>query len=264
MTRSSARRTRSAGASSRPSTPTSRSPTRASDLVCQDTGIAVYYVRVGEQLPAPPGPHRGGPARGHPAGDARPSAALEHRSHPDPKADRRQHRPPHPPRPLGVRARLGRARHEVRAEGVRLREHELPEDARPGRRREGDQARSCSTRSSAPAGSPARRASSGVGIGGSADLAMYLAKEAIARPVGHAQPGSRRRRARARPLRAPERDRRRPDGPRRRHHGALGARRAGPHAHHPEPGRRQLPVLGRAPGDGARLGRRRRRAGPGR
>ena len=97
----------------------------------------------------------------------------------------------------------------------------------------------------------------GVGIGGSADYAMYLAKEAITRPIGTRN---------ADPLVAqledelygpPERDRHRPDGPRRRRHRPPVPHRARGHAHDPQPGRRQLPVLGRAPRE--RAHRRRRR-----
>ena len=66
----------------------------------------------------------------------------------------------------------------------------------------------------------------------------------------HAQRGSSGRRARGRPLRAPERDRRRPDGPRRRRDRAVRARRARGHPHDAESGRGQLPVLGCAPSIG--------------
>ena len=84
----------------------------------------------------------------------------------------------------------------------------------------------------------------GVGIGGSADYAMHLAKEAIARPVGTRNPD---------PLVAQLEDElkdllnetgHRPDGPRRRRHRPPVPHRACGHAHDPEPGRRQLPVLG--------------------
>jgi fumarate hydratase subunit alpha/L(+)-tartrate dehydratase alpha subunit len=49
----------------------------------------------------------------------------------------------------------------------------------------------------------------GVGIGGSADYAMYLAKEAIMRPIGTRNRRSDRRAARGRAVRPPERDRHR-------------------------------------------------------
>ena len=87
----------------------------------------------------------------------------------------------------------------------------------------------------------------GVGIGGSADYAMYLAKEAIMRPIGTRNPDPLVARARGRAVRPPERDRHRPDGPRRRRDRAAVPHRARRHAHDAEPGRRQLPVLGRAP-----------------
>ena len=86
----------------------------------------------------------------------------------------------------------------------------------------------------------------GVGIGGSADYAMHLAKEAIARPVGTRNPD---------PLVAQLEDElydllnetgHRPDGARRRRHRAPVPHRARRHAHDPQPRRRQLPVLGGA------------------
>ena len=54
---------------------------------------------------------------------------------------------------------------------------------------------SCSSRSSAAGGKPCPPGIVGVGIGGSADYAMHLAKEAIARPVGtrNSDPARRRR-----------------------------------------------------------------------
>ena len=52
----------------------------------------------------------------------------------------------------------------------------------------------------------------GVGIGGSADYAMYLAKEAIARPIGTRNADPHVAQARGGALRAAERDRDRPDG----------------------------------------------------
>ena len=94
----------------------------------------------------------------------------------------------------------------------------------------------------------------GVGIGGSADYAMHLAKEAIARPVGTRNPDplvaqledelldSSTRPASARWASAATS----PCSP---------SRRARRHAHDPQPRRRELPVLGRA----SRIGTRRRR-----
>ncbi len=103
----------------------------------------------------------------------------------------------------------------------------------------------------------------GVGIGGTADYAMYLAKEAITRPGRHAQLRPARRRARGRALRPPERDRNRPDGPRWRRDRAPVPHRARRHAHDAEPGRGQLPVLGGAPRLRACRRRRLRRVRPG-
>ena len=91
----------------------------------------------------------------------------------------------------------------------------------------------------------------GVGIGGSADYAMYLAKEAITRPIGTRN---------ADPIVAQLEDElfgllnetgHRPDGPRRRRHRPQLPHRARRHAHDAQPGRGQLPVLGRAPRDRA-------------
>ena len=87
----------------------------------------------------------------------------------------------------------------------------------------------------------------GVGIGGSADYAMYLAKEAIMRPIGTRNPDPLVAQLEDELFGAPERDRHRPDGPRRRRHRPAVPHRARRHAHDAEPGRRQLPVLGRAP-----------------
>ena len=129
-----------ASASSRRSTATSASPTASENLVCQDTGIAVYTCRVGEHFPLHPGADLRGAARRHRARDDRASAALERGAHDHAREHRPEHRLPAADRALGVRRRLGRPRREVRAEGLRLREHELPEDVRPRRRREGDQA----------------------------------------------------------------------------------------------------------------------------
>ena len=232
-------------------------------LVCQDTGIAVYYVRVGENFPLHPvrieEALREGTRRAtldHPL-----RSNTVHTLTRKPTGDNTGHRIPHVhwefvPDWDGLDIKCV-------PKGSGSENMSFLKMLVPGGRREGDQGVRARLgrrrrREAVPAGIV------GVGIGGSADLAMHLAKEAIARPVGNAQPGSRRRRSRARPLRPPERDRRRPDGSRRRHDGALGARRAGPHAHHAQPRRRELPVLGRPPGDGARLGRRRDRAGQGR
>ena len=86
----------------------------------------------------------------------------------------------------------------------------------------------------------------GIGLGGSADYAMHLAKEAIARPVGTRNSD---------PLVAQLEDElydllnetgHRADGPRRRRHRPAVPHRARRHAHDPQPGRRQLPVLGGA------------------
>ena len=88
-------------------------------------------------LPAPPGAHLRGPARRHRARDDRASAALERGAHDHAREHRAEHRLPAADRALGVHRRLGRPGREVRAEGLGLREHELPEDVRPGRRREG-------------------------------------------------------------------------------------------------------------------------------
>ncbi len=104
----------------------------------------------------------------------------------------------------------------------------------------------------------------GVGIGGSADYAMHLAKEAIARPVGTLEPGSARRPAGGRVVRPSERDRHRADGSRRRRDRALGSYRACGHPHDAESRRGQLPVLGGATRLCSHRRRRRRRVRAGR
>ena len=92
----------------------------------------------------------------------------------------------------------------------------------------------------------------GVGVGGSADYAMYLAKEAIARPVGTTNADPEVAKLEREFYRAPQPDRYRPDGPRRRRDRPRVPRRARGHAYDPQPGGRQLPVLGRAPRERAR------------
>ena len=79
-----------------------------------------------------------------------------------------------------------------------------------------------------------------------------------------AERGSAGRRARAGADGAAQRDRHRADGPRRRRDRAPRPRRARGHAHDAQPRRRQLPVLGGAPRERARHRRRRRRLRPGR
>ena len=71
---------------------------------------------------------------------------------------------------------------------------------------------------------------------------------------GHAQPRPARRDTRGRAQGSPERDGRRADGTRRRRDRPLGARRARRHAHDAEPRRRELPVLGGAARVRARCG----------
>ena len=83
-------------------------------------------------------------------------------------------------------------------------------------------------------------------------------------PGRDTQPRSARRPARGRAVRPPERDRGRTDGARRRRDGALRPHRARGHAHDPESGRRQLPVLGRAARVRTRQRRRHRRVRAGR
>jgi L(+)-tartrate dehydratase beta subunit len=79
----------------------------------------------------------------------------------------------------------------------------------------------------------------------------------------HPKPRSRRGEARGRALRPSERDRHRADGPRRRRHRPPVPRRARGHAHDPEPGRRELPVLGGSARVGAHRRRRDHRLRPG-
>ena len=224
------------------------------NLVCQDTGIAVFYVRVGERFPL------------HPARieialrDGTRRATLEHplRSNTvhtltrKATGDNTGHRIPHihwefvpdwdgldvkcVPKGSGSE-NMSFLKMLVPADGVKaIKRFVLDSIVGAG-------------------GKPCPPGIVGVGIGGSADLAMHLAKEAIARPVGTHNDDPDVAALETRPLRAPERDGRRPDGPRRRHDRARGARRAGPHPHHAEPRRGELPVLGRPPGHRPHRGR---------
>ncbi len=76
----------------------------------------------------------------------------------------------------------------------------------------------------------------GVGVGGTADLCVHLAKVAATRPLGSQLRGSRRRRAGGPALRGGEPARRRTAGARRRRDGLRRARRARGDSHHDEPG----------------------------
>ena len=162
------------------------------NLVCQDTGIAVYTCRVGEHFPLHP-------ARIYDAlkaGTER--ATVEHplRSNAVHTITREntgpEHRPPAPDRALGVRPGLGRA--DVKcvpkgsgSENMSFLKMCVPADGVKG-------IKQFVLESIVGAGGkPCPPGIVGVGIGGSADYAMYLAKEAIARPVGtrNADPSSR-------------------------------------------------------------------------
>ena len=152
-------------------------------LVCQDTGIAVYYVRVGEQFPLHP-------VRIEEAlRDGTRRATLDHplRSNTvhtltrTPTGDNTGHRIPHVhwefvpdwdgldikcvPKGSGSE-NMSFLKMLVPADGVRaIKAFVLDCVVGAG-------------------GKPCPPGIVGIGIGGSADLAMYLAKEAIARPVG--------------------------------------------------------------------------------
>jgi tartrate/fumarate subfamily iron-sulfur-dependent hydro-lyase alpha chain len=156
-------------------------------LVCQDTGIAVYYARVGERFPLHP-------ARIEAAlreGTRR--ATLEHplRSNTvhtltrEPTGDNTGHRIPHVhwefvagwdgldikcvPKGSGSE-NMSFLKMLVPADGVKaIKRFVLDSVVGAG-------------------GKPCPPGIVGVGIGGSADLAMHLAKEAIARPVGTHNP----------------------------------------------------------------------------
>ena len=205
-------------------------------------------------LPASPGPDLRGAARRHRPRDRRAPAPLERRPHDHARAHRPEHRPPTPDRALGVHPGLGRPRRQVRPQGLRLGEHELPEDVRARRRREGDQAVRARVdrrrrREAVPARDRRRRDRRHRRL---RDVPRQGGDHAAGRD---AQPRPARRRAGGRALRAPERDRDRPDGARRRRDRAPVPHRARGYAHDPEPGRGQLPVLG-----GAACVRARRRA----
>ena len=77
------------------------------NLVCQDTGIAVYYCRVGEHFPLHPARIYAALQGGHRARDGRASAALEHGAHAHAREHGAERRLPRADRALGLRARTG-------------------------------------------------------------------------------------------------------------------------------------------------------------
>jgi fumarate hydratase subunit alpha/L(+)-tartrate dehydratase alpha subunit len=217
------------------------------NLVCQDTGIAVYTCRVGEHFPL----HPAAIYEALKAGTER--ATLEHplRSNAVHTLTRENTGPN-----TGYRLPIVHWDFVSGWDGwtssafrrARLREHELPEDVRSRRRREGDQAVRARVdrrrrRQAVPAGIV------GVGIGGSADYAMYLAKEAIARPIGTRNPDPHVARLEEELFELLNETGIGPMGPRRRRDRPQLPHRARGHAHDPQPGRRQLPVLGRSPSE---------------
>jgi tartrate/fumarate subfamily iron-sulfur-dependent hydro-lyase alpha chain len=156
-------------------------------LVCQDTGIAVYYARVGEHFPLHP-------ARIEDAlRDGTRRATLDHplRSNTvhtltrEPTGDNTGHRIPHVhwefvpgwdgldikcvPKGSGSE-NMSFLKMLVPADGVKAIKRFVLESV------------------VGAGGKPCPPGIVGVGIGGSADLAMHLAKEAIARPVGTHNP----------------------------------------------------------------------------
>ena len=90
------------------------------NLVCQDTGIAVYHAQGRRALPAAPRAHLRSAARRHGARDDRAPAALERGAHDHAREHGAEHRLPPADRALGVHRRLGRARRQVRPQGLRL------------------------------------------------------------------------------------------------------------------------------------------------
>jgi len=156
-------------------------------LVCQDTGIAVYYVRVGERFPLHPArieeALREGTRRAtldHPL-----RSNTVHTLTRKPTGDNTGHRIPHVhwefvpdwdgldikcvPKGSGSE-NMSFLKMLVPADGVKAIKRFVL-DAVVG-----------------AGGKPCPPGIVGVGIGGSADLAMHLAKEAIARPVGTHNP----------------------------------------------------------------------------
>ena len=158
-----------------------------SRLVCQDTGIAVYYARVGERFPLHPArieeALREGTRRAtldHPL-----RSNTVHTLTRKPTGDNTGHRIPHVhwefvpawdgldikcvPKGSGSE-NMSFLKMLVPADGVRaIKRFVLDSIVGAG-------------------GKPCPPGIVGVGIGGSADLAMHLAKEAIARPVGTHNP----------------------------------------------------------------------------
>ena len=153
------------------------------NLVCQDTGIAVYHCRVGEHFPLHPTRIYEGLRDGNRARDGRASAALERRAH----DHAREHGP-------NIGHRLPIVHWEFIAdwdgldvkcvpkgsgsENMSFLKMCVPADGVKG-------VKQFVLESIVGAGGkPCPPGIVGVGIGGSADYAMYLAKEAIMRPIG--------------------------------------------------------------------------------
>ncbi len=183
------------------------------NLVCQDTGIAVYTCRVGEHFPLHPARIYDALKAGTERATVEHSSALERRPHDHAREHRAEHGVPAADRPLGVHPRLGRARRQVRPQGIGLREHELPEDVRPRRRGEGDQAVRARVdrrrgRQAVPARDRRRRHRR---LGRLCDVPGQGGDRASG---GDEEPRSDRRRAGGRAVRPPEPDGDRPDGAR--------------------------------------------------
>ena len=159
---------------------TSRTTRGTSSARTRDRGLHLPRRRA---LPAPPGADLRGAEGRHRARDGRASAALERRAHDHAREHRPEHRPPAADRPLGVRQdwdgldvkcvpkgsgseNMSFLKMCVPADGVKgIKQFVLESIVGAG-------------------GKPCPPGIVGVGIGGSADYAMYLAKEAITRPIG--------------------------------------------------------------------------------
>ena len=94
---------------------------RENNLVCQDTGIAVYYCRVGEHFPLHPARIYQALYDGTMRATLDHPLALEHRPHADAREHGAERRLQGPDRPLGLRLRLGRPRRQVASRRDRAR-----------------------------------------------------------------------------------------------------------------------------------------------
>ncbi len=155
---------------------------RTDNLLCQDTGIPIYNVTIGRGVIGRRCAAEAGDTAWLRARDARASASLVDRA--SDHARQRAHvvRAWRAGDPLRFR-RERRAVDRDDSEGLRLGEQLVSEDGDSGRRRRRDQ----DVRDRLRAGCRRKNCPPtivGVGVGGTADLCVHLAKRAAMRPLG--------------------------------------------------------------------------------